>query len=349
MKKLTQKRKAFLLKKSFWKMLFLNKVNASRKNKNKPDKKINIQKPVTIKSPRTLKFLDKASREELDNFIGKIRQHLESGRKIKIDFSETTELFPCGTIIFISHVDVLRHQYVNMITCTYPEDDVVEQLFQHIGLLSWFGLSSRKKINHDKVKYWHFHSGINVNPETFKDLTLYVKEIINHKDKELFADCLNEAVTNTHNHAYKDTHNFIQDRSLQKWWMFSFLKEDRLGVVIYDLGMGIPASIRAKPDLRDRFKIRNYSDKVLIKQVVSSNLSRTKLGYRGKGFPEMLEFARNIPDGFFSVWSGKAGFEHCSKSTHTTAIEEKALDITRLRGTLILWMLPLTDAHHENA
>lgn len=347
MKKLTQKRKAFLLKKSFWKMYLLTKTNHLKGYKSKPKKYKTSEKPVIIKSPQKFKFLDNKTRKELDSFIEKITQHLKSGRKVKIDFSETTELFPCGTIIFIANIDVLKNQYPNMITCTYPKNEVVEQLFQHVGLLSWFGLSSRRKIDHDQVKYWHFHSGIDVNPETFKDLTQYVKEIINHKDKELFADCLNEAVTNTHNHAYKATKNFIQDRSLQKWWMFSLLKEDRLGVVIYDLGMGIPGSIRSKPEFFDLFRRRKYSDKALIKQTVNSNLTITKLRHRGKGFPEMLEFAKNIPDGFFSVWSGKAGFKHRSKPDATQ--DTKVIDIAKLRGTLILWMLPLTDTHNENA
>ena len=238
-----------------------------------------------------------------------------------------------------------------MISCTYPTNEVVEQLFQKFDLFERLGISGRKSIDHDLVKYWSYLYGVDTDTKAFVELKEYTRSEIIHPKRELFADCLNEAIVNVQHHAYtyKDTGALFNQKIEQhKWWAFSYRGESLLYVVIYDLGMGIPTSLRRDPRRREYLRrIRQYkarSDRFLIADAIKSPLSATKLPYRGKGFPEMLEFSRGLENGSFSVWSGMGGAEYSHKEKRLVSHE---LEV-RLPGTLVVWRLPFKMEEHEN-
>jgi hypothetical protein len=253
-----------------------------------------------------------------------------------IDFQQTKDLHPCGMLIFMSHLDIWLDAHPGKLSCNYPDDPVAEELLQHVSVLSRLGLTSRKAIEHDRVKYWHYHCGTNADSTTYKDLTKAVRAGIVHPNKELFADCLNEAVVNTVGHAYKFSVNHTPPRSLRKWWMFSLLKDDNLFVAIYDQGVGIPRSLKKKPEFIDYFRMRNYNDAMLIQAAIGSKMTSTRLPHRGKGLPEMLEFSQNLRKGGLSIWSQNGGV------TYNASLEdEKRHRVSEsLPGTLVLWSIP---------
>jgi hypothetical protein len=208
--------------------------------------------------------------QETESLLGR-------GEKVHISLQRTKALHPCGTLFFAAHMERLEHIYPGMLSLSYPRDDVVEQLFQHIGLLQQFGLSPRKTISADNVKDWHFVRGENSDISGFKALEERYWRMLGPELGMALGGSMGEAVTNCVQHAYLG-------RAGEKinWWMFAQYKQGQLTIAIFDLGMGIAQSLRKKEGLAATIeKISRYFrgagrvDRELLASVVGSNRSRT--------------------------------------------------------------------------
>ncbi|CBJ37917.1 protein of unknown function [Ralstonia solanacearum CMR15] len=293
-------------------------------------------RPVVVHAPVHFRVYENDNRVALLSFIKQVDAMLVAGGRVKIDFGKTKQLHPCGTLVFLAHLTLWEALHPNRLQATYPADDVVEQMLQHFNVLQRLGLSSRKQITDDRVKFWRHFTGSNVSAEIYKELTQLVLENIEHPTQQLFADCLNEAVTNVVNHAYEFEQSSLPPRRVRNWWMISQAKDGNMFVAIYDLGVTIPESLRRRPEWRDYLKGRSFSDRKLVKVAVASSRTSTKLAYRGKGFPEMLEFSRKLAAGGLSILSKKGGFVYDARA----AIESSPKFQCSLPGTLVLWAIP---------
>ncbi len=292
--------------------------------------------PVVVHAPASFRVVDNDSRGILLSFIEQVTTALRVGRRVKIDFRKTTHLNPCGTLVFLAHLTVWEALYPGRLQATYPDDDVVEQMLQHFEVLQRLGLSTRKQITHERVRFWRHFTGSNVSAEIYKELTKLAQENIEHPTRQLFADCLNEAVTNVVNHAYGFEQPSLPPCKVRNWWMISQSKDGNMFVAIYDLGVTIPESLRRRPEWRDYLRGRSFSDRKLVKVAVASSRTSTKLEYRGKGFPEMLEFSRKLAAGGLTILSKKGGFQYNALA----AVESSRKFQCSLPGTLVLWAIP---------
>lgn len=322
------------------KQLRISGVSRHRKQRGPLGSKAGMQ-VTTIRTPKTFELKSEQNRRELVDLIKIIAEHLAKGNRVKLCFRNTTSLQPCGTLYFVANIESLLIAFPGKIDCTYPEDDVVEQLFQHIGFLEKLGKQNRKVITAENVVNWHFATGTDASTSAFQALLFQHQDAMGGEltRSELY-DCMSEAVTNTKKHAYP----VRSDKSENRWWMFSQAADNKLTVAICDLGIGIPDSLLMKKelsdyirDLRGLFRVEQMH-KRLLKVAVSSNRSRTGLPYRGKGLPQMLDFIKTGNTGGFRVQSGYGLYTY-------SADEKKTLDRARkckIRGTLVQWTLPLS-------
>jgi hypothetical protein len=126
--------------------------------------------------------------------------------------------------------------------------------------------------------------------------------------------------------------------------MFAQYKDEKLTIAICDLGIGIPESLRKKPELKEWLSSPvNYAkrrrDTALIEIAVQSTRSRTQMPHRGKGLKEMLELVKNGTVGGFRIFSKKGGFDYRSFEDKETAKDYK----TAINGTIIQWQISLED------
>lgn len=301
---------------------------------------LRARKPIQVRSPKKFHLADQQSREQLLEFLRLIRENLINGKKVVIDFRSTIDLYPCGTLYFVANLDSLLDVYAGRISCTFPKSDVVEQLFQHIGVLEKLGRQPRLQITAENVVNWHYATGTDASTSAFKALLMQHEEAMGGlvTRSELY-DCMSEAVTNTRKHAYPNKHGGSKSR----WWMFSQAEGANLTVVICDLGIGIPKSLMTKPEMRDYLRklflvgAQHKHDKTLIKIVTSSSRTSTGLAYRGKGLPQMLDFIRKGTNGGFRTQSGYGCYNY-----DAVKHEDKAVTYHRpIKGTLIQWTLSL--------
>ena len=305
------------------------------------NRKVDKPKKFKILAPKSLALNPRSKREEMLIFFSDIKNALGyKDSKIHINFGETNSLLPCGTLYFRAHMSLLLERYKNRINCSYPKDDVVGQLFQHIKLLEKMGLSNKYTVTADNVRHWHSVEGTKADTSKFENLLHSYEDELAQPMRLGLYESMSEAITNCVQHAYETTQ--IKEEN-QKWWMFSTKLENVLTVAIYDSGIGIAESLRIKPELMDimqglTFRTNN-SDKKLLKLAVGSNKTKTKLSYRGKGLPDMMHFVASMNVGGLLIHSnhGTYMYDAYLKKEHTSDY------VHPIKGTLIQWTLPLID------
>lgn len=292
---------------------------------------------VTVTAPEVFQATHAEPRNRVIEFFNTVSGWLRQRVRVRVDFAKTQRMHPCATLILLAKLDIWCFMYPGLLSGTYPEDEVVEQLFQHFGVLPMLGLTPRQQVTHDRVKYWFYFSGTKVEPGGYRDLTTAVRSSIEHPEPLLFGDCLNEAVTNAVNHAYKFDSADVPPHEMRKWWMLSQFKDGALFVAIYDHGVSIPRSLRRKPEFTDFATLRYYKGARLIKEATKSLRTTTRLKHRGKGLPEMLEFSSSLSQGGLSILSNDGAWVYVADGgRETTATFDKPLP-----GTLVLWELAL--------
>lgn len=291
---------------------------------------------VTVSAPDKFELSDEVNRLAVLAFFDRVVAELDAGKRVRIGFGETARLHPCGTLVLMANIDAWMTTYPGKLLCDHPKDEVVEELFQHVGLLAKFGHNPRREVSSERVAHWHFYSGTTVDPSAFLSLTEAIIDEIDHPNAPLFADCLNEAICNTVGHAYRHAPSALMPMELQKWWIFSQYKDDHFFVAIYDIGDGIPRTIRRKPEWIEYLRPRHYKDGSILRSVISSTRTSTYQPERGKGLPEMLEFSQSLNAGGLSILSAKGGFRYDAK---TQSMRHRNFR-QPLPGTLVQWTIP---------
>lgn len=288
---------------------------------------------VSIAVPRHLRYHGSAlTRQIFDSFVRDVAAGLAMGRSVRLDFSKTERLFPCGLLLFLGHLDCWVGSHRAMLSCTYPENDVVEQMLQSAKVFSQLGLSPRKVVvDHDVVK-WHQFEGHNADATPIEPFLEEVRDATGAEWQLGLGSCIVEALTNVKKHAYLD-------KAASHWWMFATvnLESKQIFVAMHDRGDSIPATLLAKPGLIDQVtfrKIRRGGDCELI-SAAAGGRTRTRLYYRGKGLPEMVEFTERHRANALAIYS-RRGYFVMGDAGKSTAIGSLSAPVD---GTLVIWTL----------
>lgn len=309
----------------------LRRRHRSNKAKKTTEKRVvaSIRVPLHVRY-----YADKKQRKAFGGFLEHVEQNLSFGKNVILDFAQTKRLFPCGVLVLMGVVDHWIQSYPGRLHGTYPVDDLVEQMLQHVGILQKLGLTPRKRISHDDVTRWHYFTGMNVDATAIEPFMDQVRGLVGEEAQMGLADCVNEAMTNVRHHAYNDA---IGGR----WWIFATISESRVFVAMHDRGASIPGTLLEKPEIWDYLTGRMWrqgrADGKLISAAAEGRTS-TKLPYRGKGLPEMLQFTRLSANGELAIYS-RRGFFRFSGREQIESVGRLTKPIT---GTLIVWMLNLS-------
>ncbi|WP_422015216.1 hypothetical protein [Roseateles sp.] len=272
------------------------------------------------------------TRQIFDDFIRTVTVGLALGRSVKLDFSKTERLFPCGLLLFLGHLDCWVELHRAKLSCTYPENDVVEQMLQSAKVFSQLGLPPRKAVAaHDVIK-WHQFEGHNADATPIEPFLEEVRTATGADWQLGLGSCIAEALTNVRKHAY-------QDKAASHWWMFATvnMESKRIFVAMHDRGDSIPATLLAKPEWIDQVtfrRLRRGGDCELI-SAAAGGRTRTRLYYRGKGLPEMVEFTERHRANALAIYSRRGYFVMGDGGSSTaTGTLNNPVD-----GTLLIWTL----------
>ena len=277
--------------------------------------------------------------------------------QVKLDFSPVKRIYPGGMLMLLAYLEMLTEESPNRIRAACPPGSMAAQLINHFGFGQRLRVPSAGNTpQHHSVINWRFATGrqadggkIAVHIQSFADM-------VGSSMPGGLYNALTEAMTNVRHHAYPDSAGIPE--SLQRWWLFSQCRPPtaaapgQLYLAFYDIGVGIPASMRTRLEtlreqLREGFDALMASlglnttgeqDGRLLRLAIDEPRTSTGLPFRGKGLPEMKEFAASTLGGRMTIVSGRAQYSYLA-GNGAPVLSKCAQPIL---GTLILWNLPLT-------
>jgi len=302
-------------------------------------------------APKELALIRPSQFDSSAVFVNEIWECARRRGRVYLDLSNLESLSPCGMIYFLSTLDQIVEKYKVVISGCYPKTDIVEQMLQKLGIIKAMGLSERKKIDNTDVTNWHIHRGYDVNfSEEYDDIEEILKDNLTKEGFEIVNSGISEAVSNTCFHGYE------QNEKQRPWWAFVRRFESDKGtslmVVLSDLGFGIhktiPLSVKKKLGMSmKRFssefgilKPNQASSKIKIACELGS--TRTKLGHRGKGLPEIVDVTRSLPKSNLAVISGQ-GLVVFRKDKNGKITDSQVESKTKIKGSVIIWQIPIPE------
>jgi hypothetical protein len=337
MKKISLRLLSFLIRRQRRQRRIQIRLSGVRHSANRRHSRISsASQSVQVVAPRHLRlYATKGVRRETESFFENVNLNLILGRSVVIDFSKLERLFPCGVLVFMGWVDEWVSMFPEKLRANYPKDDLVEQMLQHVGVLDKLGLECRKTVDHTDVKRWHFYHGKNADATQMEPFMLELQKLLGEERQLGLGTCVSEAMTNVRHHAYLS-------ESFNSWWIFATITDRTVFMAIYDRGQSIPASLLAKPTVASLLTAKIWGEKrgdyKLIAAAVGGRTS-TRLPYRGKGLPDMLDFTKNSPNSKLGIFS-RNGFFHFDN--HETSGKLRA----PINGTLVIWTLKIPGAEN---
>ena len=320
-----------------------------------------IHRPLKIRSsvvvvPKLLVAEKGEQREQILGVINQIEHRLRAGNhRVKLDFSLVKKIFPGGMLLLLAALSQLADRHAGRISARCPPNSLAAQLLHHFGLAKKLRVNLRlSRPTHRSVLAWSFLTGTQAAGEQITALLNRYREGTNAVIPEGLFAVLTEALTNVRQHAYKDLPQVPE--SWRKWWLFARFEEPQPGedgslyIAIYDIGAGIPVTMRKKlqkkeivVDLLDKSgRLLSLSDgitldKKLMFEAVEHRRSQTGEGHRGNGLPEMKDFAASNEGGRLHIISGRVQYSIVRGNAEGQVHGHK----DELPGTLLLWGLPL--------
>lgn len=308
-----------------------------------------IRKLVKIEFPKEFGLFDHSTREQLLTALARLRWSASSEniKNVVIDLSKVEFLNSCGTLLFVAEVDRLMEipSCVSKIHVVEPVNDTVCQMFQHIGFFDKFGIQGRfSKIENRDVIDWVYGVGEENNLNAVVDiLPSYLLGATNKGLQMAVTGGMTEAVANSAEHAYiGNRDDGIDLPTPKRWWMFSRKVGEDVLVVICDLGIGIPRTLKVtwKEDLASFLQTvvgRRREDHHLIKFALTVGKTRTNLKHRGKGLKDILKVVRDQHVGGLRIYSNKGVYsvDGVSGAIGAASFQQSIF------GTLVQWKIPI--------
>ena len=299
--------------------------------------------------PKTLSLATSADRNLLVGALANLRSYvlLDSVNTVTIDFAKVEVLHPCGTILLVAEIERLLEdsRYGTKLRASYPECEVVEQLFQYISILEKLGCPPRiENIDSKDVVVWLYESGVEGNLDSVVgNLPALLTSGSNMELRMAVNSGMAEAVANSSEHAYiSERRDGLNIDSPTKWWLFAKKEDDDISLVICDLGVGIPGSLPRTwtEDVEAFAKTmigKKREDHQLIKFAMKLGRSRTNLTHRGQGLKDILKVVKTQKVGRLGIFSNCGVYNFDGPTGRTFGCSEP----TSILGTVVQWRVPV--------
>lgn len=322
-----------------------------REDKNRYSEKRDKIQSLKITAPAVIDLYRPSNHTELMEFIGKLRSVVASQQSVFICFRHTTTITAAGGLMLLAETDrLVKHFGAHKLKASYPKistdkfgkkNQTAESILNKIGFYSLIGQPTRNVHQAQNVRCWEAVSDTRAEGAIAGKLLEKIDSSVDSQRKrKLYKGCI-EALSNACEHAYLDIRKdglHIEDK---RWWMFIAVMQNKLAVLVCDLGVGIPNTIykTQTPDFLDRiFKslgIVQKSDCELIKTATLIKRSRTEKDYRGKGGADLRYLVESDIKASLSIFSNKGRFR---LSPQGEQIYDNKLSI---KGTIIEWSIEL--------
>lgn len=344
---------------SITKNSFLN-VTRSGKRKKRPNKD-------KIVAPNIIDLYTTKYHDKMVIFVADIEKKareigISTDRKVHICFRNTTAITAAAGLWLLARIESIRVMFPHVkyivtrplpvkVASSHEKKHVVDSVLNRIGFYEAVGLKSRKLQEIANVKCWEVLRGEEVMSSAVGQLLENVTQKLEVDYSGLYRPLI-EAMANSVEHAYRsDLYKITKLSNTNKWWCFAALLENRLTVLICDLGVGIPNTLKKTQPSNIMLKLIQYignnlsSDSDYIRASLQVKKTRTKLAYRGKGGTDLQSIIEAVEGSRLSIMSNKGNYRFTNKGNKKKP--ELCWDGSQsISGTIVEWsiILPISGA-----
>ena len=285
-------------------------------------------------------------------FFDQLRQSILVDRKRgKIDFQSCNGISAGAGFILAAEVDRCRRlRYRDgrpALTGTYPDDERMGRFLDDLGFFRFLKIRSPAHApdGSTQARFIAMRSGCR---DKGKEVH-YVTEVLGTGSVQLDAvarqtlyEGLLEAMNNVTSHAYPSVRRNDALPVLQgQWWAAGYWDNGRkeVGVLMYDQGVGIPATLPNSPHgplitrIRQRLALGN-SDPECIRAAMEIGKSRSQDMHRGRGMASLRHAVSRVNDGHLLILSGGGAYYYTADGREETFALSNPLG-----GTFIEWRI----------
>ncbi|MEH9342905.1 hypothetical protein RAF24_11415 [Klebsiella pneumoniae] len=309
---------------------------------------------VRIPAPSALDLFNPENYKLFIEFITLIRDCINDGEKVLIDFRNTNAIKACAVIVLYAYIDFLQRQTKDktVIAITTCGSTRVNNWFKICGI---WGITGFQRVTADKLNSMEIVSAVAGKTknnqesaearEKIKNVLKYIKGTIYEgkisvSDGQKLYAALTESISNVGLHAYSNEtqfSEFISDIG-KRWWILAHKVEEQLYLMVYDMGEGIPVTLVKKDFftlIAQIFNPKTDSDKIYA--AVQYGETRMNSQKHGKGLPDMKRYVVDNPEGQLHIFSGMGRYSYNAANN-----AEEQFDLPySIGGTLIQWNVSL--------
>lgn len=299
---------------------------------------------TVVEAPVQLDLYGSKNARETMSYIYKIKKIcLDDRGTVRLSFNFTTKATAAAVLLLFGTLDsIILKRKNRCVRMVYPKVEKIEQILQHVGIVGLLGKTERLGTADfdDDVGYWKSTSGTVFQSESIGEfLQVSLGDAVStiSRSRRTYT-MLQETIANSLEHAYIDkVGDPLEPEPYHKYWAFAGISKGAASLLVLDLGVGIPMSIRAVHSKSVIEKAAAFlridrltTDYQYIQLATAINKSRKQSDQgRGHGLsgltrPEILDngsFHIYSNKGAYSFNGAKSGGESLRNSVNGTLIE----------------------------
>jgi hypothetical protein len=268
--------------------------------------------PVRIKSPSYLCLYRKDYSVDTLRFFEELeRTVLLDGKYVELDFSDLIAITAAASLVLFAKISrsqccMLKSafKYADfVVTYIPPTNKEVRALMSDSGLFVAMGPGGQPKLD----RLWaDWSSPFKTSNDPSGDMSELVAQLLKQAEGLLpqkIIAAVQEGYLNIAHHAYEEFKNPqdpLHPFMVNRFWQYARFNKDtgKLSVALYDLGSGIPQTIKVEGSM--------LSDCDAIMHAMKSGVTRFKVRGRGRGFNDIKSpIDRNESAEYLLVYSGR--------------------------------------------
>ena len=298
----------------------------------------NISVPDNISMPEEIDIYDNKNRATMALLCQRIR--FSTSSEISLDFSKVKKIYAAGMLLLYAEV-AQKMVRASINSDKRPKQQKPEKVLRHVGFFDMIKGTNVDKsdITEPDIVNWRVAQGARCRG---KDIDEFISSIVKipEKDQQKLHISIKEIIGNSLEHAYPSPLKYGRQ---EKWVMFGQIDdEDKLTIVVGDLGVGIPLTITQHENFLSiaRTKKALRSDSSLIR--IAAEIGETSMnpGHRGKGLHQAIENINAI-HGRVDIYSRKGHYGFPNKQSRAARIRNQLKK--PINGTIIQIMVKIPD------
>lgn len=313
---------------------------------------------IEVLAPAIIDFYKPKNYELSVKFIKELQKTIRLNFKkqdqiIKVCFRNTKYITAAAAIYLFSETSRSVRKYPGLkYSVSSPQKvkiketlvPLVESVLNRLGFYELLGLKTRSMKEIPSVKCWNQANGTLADGAVAGRI---IKELENFgiAQRTLYRSSV-EAISNAVEHGYDTNIQSDADISDKTWWMFAAVLENKLTLLVADLGHGIPNTLEKTQDasvldeIWGMLGLKATKDCQFIHASTLVKKTQTRKKNRGKGGKDITTLVDQYPKSSLSIFSNRGLYRYHGKSSLRKGISYD--NQTPINGTIVEWSIPLS-------